>query len=74
MYGNAAISSSVVKNWTSKIREPRSGRPKGTDDEKLQKPLDKDATQSKWELAGLLNIDNSAVLRLKLLGGLHVHF
>ena len=70
VYGNNAIGESTGRKWFSRFKEdvfdfsetPRSGRPSGFDEDRLNTLIHNDRRQCTLELANMINCDHSTVV------------
>lgn len=71
VYGDNAIGESTARKWFSRFKEghfdtsdtPRSGRPSGFDEARLNRLIHNSPRQSTRELANLMNCDHSTIVR-----------
>ncbi|XP_021571064.1 uncharacterized protein LOC110596169 isoform X2 [Carlito syrichta] len=71
VYGENAIGESTARKWFCRFKEghfdlsdsPRSGRPSGFDEDRLNAVLREDPCQSTRELANVMNCDQSTIVR-----------
>ena len=71
IYGHNVIGESTVRKWFSRFKEyrfvisdtPRSGRPSGFDEDRLNTLIHNDPRQCTRELANVVNCDHSAIVR-----------
>ena len=70
VYGDNAIGESAARKWFSRFKEdrfdisdtPRSGRPSGFDDDRLNTIIHNDPHQYTRELANVMNCDHSTIV------------
>ena len=77
VYGENVIGESTARKWLCRFKEghfdlsdsPRSGRPSGLDEDRLNALIHDDSHQSTRELANVMNCDQSTIVRhLKSIG------